>query len=202
MSNEYFDNKAATWDDNPVRANLSGSIASFVSQTIPLSSQFSILDYGCGTGLVSFLLSSKVKSVCAADISEGMLEQIRKKIKSQNVSNIEVLNFDITKDKPINKTFDFVVSAMAMHHIDDPYDTLTKLAKLLKPGGWMAIADLCSEDGSFHEQDLKVHKGFDPENFAQHLKKLNMTSVTYKNVFEIPRNDRIYPVFCVCAKKL
>ncbi len=202
MSNSYFDKQAATWDDNPTRVQLAGAVASFIIQTVLPNNEFTVLDYGCGTGLVSFLLSSMVKSVCAADISDGMLEQIRKKIKSQNVNNIEALNFDITKSKPLDKKFDLIVSAMAMHHIEEPIAAITKLTALLKSGGWIAIADLYSEDGSFHEQGNALHNGFDPASIAQHLKNLNMISSIYKQIFEIPRNERYYPVFCVCARKI
>ena len=200
MSNEYFDKQALAWDDNPVRRELTSAIAAFICQTIPLNKQFSMLDYGCGTGLLSFLLSYKVGSICAADVSDGMLAQVRKKITAGNVENIEAANFDITKTTPLNRTFDLIVSAMAMHHIEDATGAITKLAQLLKPGGWLAIADLCAEDGSFHEKGVAVHKGFEPAEIAEHLKSLKMTSVKYKNVFEIPKNQRIYPVFCICAK--
>ncbi len=202
MSNEYFDKKAAAWDDNPVRNELTGAIAAFINDTIPLNKQFSVLDYGCGTGLLSFLLSGKVGSVCAADISDGMLGQVCKKITAQNVSNVEALNFDITKNMPLDKTFDLVVSAMAMHHIVDAMAAITKLVNLLKPGGWIALADLCTEDGSFHEEGVALHKGFEPAVIAERLKSIGMESVIYKEVFEISRNEKFYPIFCVCARKV
>ena len=202
MSNDYFDKQAAEWDDNPVRGELTGAIAAFICETIPLNKDFSVLDYGCGTGLLSFLLSDKVFSVCSADISEGMLTQVRKKITAGNIKNIEAVNFDITKNKPLNKTFDLIVSAMAMHHIADVLTAITKLAALLKSGGWIALADLCTEDGSFHEQGVAIHNGFAPAEIAEHLKSLKMTSVIYKTVFEIPKNQKLYPVFGICAKKI
>ena len=93
MSNEYFDKQAAAWDDNPVRRELTGAIAAFILGTISLNKQFSVLDYGCGTGLLSFLLSDKAASICAADVSDGMLAQVRKKITDGNVKNIEAVNF-------------------------------------------------------------------------------------------------------------
>lgn len=201
MSNNYFDKQAAAWDDNPVRAELADAIAAFICTTIPLNKQFLVLDYGCGTGILSFLLSDKVDSICAVDISDGMLEQVRKKIIDRNVNNIHAVNFDITKDSPLNRTFDLIVSAMATHHIEDAFAAITKLTELLNPGGWIAIADLCTEDGSFHEKDVALHNGFEPAEIAEHLKSLKMTSVLYENVFEIYRNEKFYPVFCVCARK-
>jgi len=202
MTNEYFDKQATQWDDKPLRIKRSKTIADFISEKIPLSKELSVLDYGCGTGLVSFFLSDKAASVCAADISDGMLAEVQKKITAQNIRNIETVNFDVTKNMTLNKTFDVIVSAMAMHHIEEPFDAITKLTKLLNPGGWIALADLCAEDGSFHEKGVAMHNGFEPAEIAEHLKNLKMTSVICKNIFEIFKNEKNYPVFCVCARKI
>jgi hypothetical protein len=42
---------------------------------------------------------------------------------------------------------------------------------LLKPGGHLAIADLYTEDGSFHGDGFHGHKGFDPAILAAMLEK-------------------------------
>ena len=91
----YFDNKAVSWDENPVRLALAGSIAAFVIETVRLDTTKTVLDYGCGTGLLSFLLSEKVKQIKAADTSSGMLDQIRNKLAQTKIHNIEPIIFDI-----------------------------------------------------------------------------------------------------------
>ena len=202
MSNEYFDKRAAAWDDNPARNRRSQIIADFICEKVPLNTQFTVLDYGCGTGVLSLILADKVASVCAADISDGMLTEVRKKAVAGNIKNVRAVNFDITKDQPLNKKYDLVVSAMAMHHIEKPFEVITKLAGLINPGGWIAIADLCEEDGSFHEEGVAMHNGFRPEDIAEYLKNLKMTCLEYKNVFDIEKNSRNYPVFCMCARKI
>ena len=52
---------AAEWDDNPVRRELASAVAEAIITTISLDKKWSVLDYGCGTAMVSAILSKKVK---------------------------------------------------------------------------------------------------------------------------------------------
>lgn len=202
MTNEYFDKQAAEWDNKPLRIERSQAVADFICKKIPLNKKFEVLDYGCGTGLLTFLLADKVASVCCADVSDGMLAEVRKKIAAQNVKNVQTINFDITKDKPLDKKFDLIVSAMAMHHIPDVPIALTKLAELLAPAGHLMIIDLCTEDGSFHTGGQTIHNGLEPAELKKHLESIGICPADYQNIFEIDKNNRIYPVFCVYGRKI
>jgi tRNA (cmo5U34)-methyltransferase len=75
----YFDQAAATWDDKPVRVALMKSVAGAIVRQDQPTSAMDMLDYGCGTGLVSFFLAPHVGTVTAADSSDGMLAVLRKK---------------------------------------------------------------------------------------------------------------------------
>ncbi|OHB54813.1 MAG: hypothetical protein A2173_09960 [Planctomycetes bacterium RBG_13_44_8b] len=201
-TNEYFDKQAAEWDNKHLRIERSQIIADFICKKIPLNKKFEVLDYGCGTGLLTFLLADKVASVCCADVSDGMLTEVQKKIDARNVKNVRTVNFDIIKDKPLDKKFDLIVSAMTMHHIADAPAAITKLTELLKPGGWFAIADLCTEDGSFHTGGQTIHHGLEPDKLKKHLESIGICPADYQNIFEIEKNNRTYPVFCVYGRKI
>jgi len=200
-TDEYFDKQAVEWDLKPVRTELSQTIADFICEKIPVNKQFSILDYGCGTGLLTFLLADKVASVCAADVSDGMLAEVRKKISACNAKNIETVNFDITKGKLLSKKFDLIVSVMAIHHIVDINQAITKLAELLKSAGYLVIVDLCTEDGSFHTGGRTVHNGLKPDELKKYFEDIGLCPADYQNIFEIEKNNRTYPVFCVYGRK-
>ncbi len=59
--------------------------------------------------------------------------------------------------------FDLVVTAMTLHHIADVPGFLARLGHLLRKDGRLAVADLVTEDGSFHAPMTVPHNGFDPE---------------------------------------
>ncbi|MDD5011679.1 MAG: class I SAM-dependent methyltransferase [Phycisphaerae bacterium] len=202
MSNEYFDKQAAEWDDNPLRIKRAQTIADFICEKIPLNKQFDVLDYGCGTGLLGFLLADKVAWAYCADNSDGMLAEVQKKIAAQNVKNVRTVKFDIMKDKPLNRSFDLIASVMTIHHIPDVSAAIKKFASLLKSGGRLVIADLCAEDGSFHTGGETVHNGLEPQEIKKYFEAVGISSPVSQNIFEIEKNNRTYPVFCVYGRKI
>lgn len=201
MNSDYFNTMAMTWDENPMRQHLSQSIFDLIQKTIPLNQNMTVLDYGCGTGLLSFLLSDKVKSVHAVDTSAGMLEQVKTKIAHTKIKNISTELFDAENDRLPDVRYNLTVSAMTCHHLQDAPATITKLISLVSPGGWIALADLCKEDGSFHT-DVKVkYFGFEPSELEQIFTSAGLKPLTVSTVFKIPKNQKTYPVFCILGRK-
>ena len=75
-----FDQKASQWDAKPVRVERALAMADGIRAALPLSSSLTALEYGCGTGLVSFELQSQLGHITLADSSSGMLAVVREKI--------------------------------------------------------------------------------------------------------------------------
>ena len=201
MNSDYFNTMAKTWDDNPTRHQVTQSIYN-IHETISLNSSTTVLDYGCGTGLLSFLLSGKVKSVHSADTSPGMLKQLKNKIIQAKINNISTEVFDAENDQLPNIRYDLIVSAMTLHHLQNAPATIAKLISLISPGGWIALADLCKEDGSFHTEVKVNYFGFEPSELEAIFKSIGLKHIISKQVFKIPRNERLYPVFCILGQKL
>ena len=60
---------------------------------------------------------------------------------------------------------------------------------MLNPGGYIAIADLYPEDGSFHGEGFTGYKGFDPEELSKLLLKSGFENISHRQCFVI--NKRI-----------
>jgi tRNA (cmo5U34)-methyltransferase len=99
--------------------------------------------------------------------------------------------------------FDLIVSSMTMHHVKDAGRTVSILSNLLRPGGRLAIADLYSEDGTFHPDKTGVfHHGFDREHMKALFRKSGLADIRDSTAFTIPRETpdggiRNFPVFLV-----
>ena len=115
----HFDSKARQWDDNPVFRERGLKIAEAIRQTVPLHRQMSALDYGCGTGLLSFPLKDELGAILMADSSGGMLEVVNEKIAALGVSNMTTLQLDLLADPPPAQRFDLIVTSMTLHHVPD-----------------------------------------------------------------------------------
>ena len=115
-----FNKDAATWDENPGRVKMAESAFNAIDGNLKLTKEMDILDFGCGTGLLSLKLLPYVNSVTGADSSTGMLDVLNSKIASQNLSGIKTLLIDIEKEPALSGSYHAVTSSMTMHHIKDP----------------------------------------------------------------------------------
>ncbi len=201
MTTAHFDRAAATWDENPVRLTMSKAFAAAIAECVPLRSDWRALEYGCGTATLSFLLADKLGNITTADASEGMVEQVRLKIAASGNRTITPRQLDFTNAAPAGESFDFIYCAMALHHVADTRDLVGKFAALLTPGGWLAIVDLCAEDGSFHQDVAVPHNGFDPEKLRNTFAAAGVDKLGWQTVYEMERNGHRYPIFLLTGRK-
>jgi ubiquinone/menaquinone biosynthesis C-methylase UbiE len=199
---KHFDEAAATWDEDPHRRERTQAIARGVCASIPLQPSWRILEYGCGTAGLSFLLASRVQEVVAADASPGMVDQIRRKLAACPATRIQPRVLDLMREPAPAAQFDLILLAMTLHHVPNVPELLTRLGSMLGDGGWLAIADLQTEDGSFHTPLTVPHNGFAPEAMGQIINQaIGTNSCTWRVVHEFPKNGRTYPVCLWTAQK-
>jgi tRNA (cmo5U34)-methyltransferase len=201
-----FNIKAQDWDKNPVHWERSVAIAKEMEKLVPLTNKMSAMEYGAGTGILSFLLKDHLGDITLMDNSTEMVKITNEKIKQSKTKNIKVLFFDLEHYDFTEQKFDLIFTQMVLHHVDDIDKIITKFYQLLNPDGNLVIADLYKEDGTFHDEDFKGHPGFDIEKLAGLIGEHEFKSITHKECFVIKRqlpNDTVkeFPVFLLVAKK-
>ena len=201
----HFDSKARQWDDNPLFRERGLKIAEAIRKAVPLRRDMNAFDYGCGTGLLSFPLKDALGAILMADSSGGMLEVVNEKIAAQGVSNMATLKLDLLADPPPAQRFDLIVTAMTLHHVPDTDAILRIFHDLLQPGGYLCIADLDQEDGSFHGPEVDVHHGFDRADLSRRAVQAGFADIRFQTVFSIAKEHesgtRDYPVFLMTARR-
>jgi ubiquinone/menaquinone biosynthesis C-methylase UbiE len=201
-----FDSKARLWDGNPVFQDRADRIAAAIQTAIPLDTTMRALDYGSGTGMLSFPLKDALGHITLKDSSAGMLEVLREKIAAQGVTNMTALQMDLTSQALPDERYDLIYSSMVLHHVPDTAQILATFHALLNPGGWLCIADLDQEDGSFHGIEVDVHHGFEREALHAGVTAAGFAEVRFETVFEIVKEQaeggtRAYPVFLMVARR-
>lgn len=201
-----FDEKAKTWDEDPMKAARAEAVAREIRAQVALERQMTALEYGCGTGLLSFALREQFKHITLADSSRGMLAALDEKIRSAAIDNMSALKLDLASDPLPSQRFDLIDSLMTLHHIDDTDALLRALHALLKSPGTLCLADLDSEDGSFHGADFCGHKGFDREALQRQATEAGFRNIRFTTVFTIRKTvatgtEKDFPVFLMVAEK-
>jgi 2-polyprenyl-3-methyl-5-hydroxy-6-metoxy-1,4-benzoquinol methylase len=157
-----FDAAAASWDEQPLRVQMANDVARAISREVALNADMEVLDFGCGTGLLTLQLAPRVRSVTGVDSSRGMLNVLAAKIAQQKVANVRTMRLDLEAGDVLADTYDLIVSNMTLHHVREIGPLLGQFHQVLSPGGYLCLSDLDLDDGLFHGDSQGVfHNGFD-----------------------------------------
>ena len=195
----HFDKKAENWDSGAVRVDGTLAIANAINERVELTPAMEVIDFGVGTGLLGFEIAKRVKQVYGVDTSTKMLEQIAQKNPPE--LHIKTIKQDIIQN-PLEQKFHGLVSSMTLHHIEDLEAFFTTIYSNLHNEGFIAIADLESEDGTFHSDNTGVfHFGFDAEELSAIAKKCGFKDVEFTTINTIKKPHRDFDVFLLSALK-
>lgn len=205
MSENRFDANANQWD-KPDRIKLATAVHDAIKARVTLKGTERLVDFGCGTGLLSLPFAPHITHLAGIDTSQGMLAEMEKKSASAGLGNVSTHNCDLLEDNcPVGEA-DVVVSSMTFHHVKDIDTLVKKIRGLLVPGGYLAVADLESEDGDFHAPGSDfIHKGFSPQELAAIVERNGFSVTSAETVITMERERqgimKKFPIFLLVAKK-
>jgi len=204
----HFDIQAKDWDNDPMKTKRAKIFAKEIANFIKPNINWNAMEFGSGTGLLSYQLKDDFETITLVDNSEGMINVLNEKIENCGITNFKPLLIDLLDDNLNIGKFNVIFTLMTLHHIIDFNKILNIFNSLLKSNGYLCIADLVKEDGSFHinHPDFDGHNGFD-KNELSHFLTQNGFSVEYYNIcFEIKKEventTKSYPLFLMICKKL
>lgn len=201
-----FDDYAKTWDTDK-RIERAKVVAKEISNSINIDKKYSAMEFGCGTGLVSFNLYDKFNNITLIDSSIGMIDILNSKIEEYQVENMVPYHLDISNEEPLDMKFDVIYNSMVLHHIHDVKAIAKNFYELLNEDSYLCIVDLDEEDGSFHKNysDYDGHNGFNHEELKQLLSSVGFKDIEAHSFFydeKIIENEKIkYSLFLMKARK-
>jgi ubiquinone/menaquinone biosynthesis C-methylase UbiE len=201
-----FDERAKDWD-TPERIARAAEIAEAVRTEIPLAPTDRLVDVGAGTGLLGLALVDDVGEVVLLDPSAGMIEVATAKLADGALPTVHALRHDLLVDAPPDDPFDVAVSLLVLHHLADTSAALRAIHDLLMPGGRIALADLDTEDGTFHSEDAEGihHQGFDRAALEGLARGAGFVDVATRTAMIIDDNEDHsgrYPVFLLTGRRV
>ncbi len=199
-----FDERAKDWDSDPKKVERARVVAEEICKTVPLSREMNAFEYGCGTGLLSFALQEYLGQITLADTSQGMLDVLAEKISAAGAVNMHPVRLDLAVDTIPPQKYHITYSLLTMHHIQNTQDILNKFHIILESGGYLLIADLDKEDGSFHtDGTTDVHKGFAQSELQKQVEAAGFSDVKFTIAYTIKKivgnEEKSFPIFLMSA---
>ncbi|MEA3553008.1 MAG: class I SAM-dependent methyltransferase [Campylobacterota bacterium] len=195
-----FDTLAQQWDSKPQRVESAMKFVDYIKSNINRDiASFNILDYGSGSGLVSFGFAEDVSSITGLDYSIGMVDRYNQKAKILEFNHLNAKQHNINEEDLEHNQYDLVVTNMTMHHIKDISNFIKILKNSLTKGGSLYISDLITEDGKFHSKgnDGVEHLGFDEETLYEEFIKYGFKNIEFKILQTIKKEQGNYPIFVI-----
>ena len=97
MTNE-FDHKAREWDKNQMHVERAAAVARAIEKRIHLTKDMRAMEFGAGTGLLSFLLAGLLGEITLMDNSSEMINVVRGKISGQEMHQVKPVLINLEKD--------------------------------------------------------------------------------------------------------
>lgn len=185
---------------NSKRVQNAKGIADLIVNNIKLNKSMELMDFGAGTGLLSYFVAPYIRKIVAVDNSPSMLLEFENKCDEFSCET-EVIEKDLSTDI-LDRKFDGVISSMTIHHLEDIPLLLSKLYDMLHEDGFIALADLDSEEGNFHSDNTGVfHYGFDRKKLAQYANEAGFKDVSFSLASTINKPHAEFTVFLMTAVK-
>jgi len=105
------------------------------------------IDLACGPGTYTRPLARRVRNAIGADLTPAMVEKARAEAARDGIANIEFVCADIYALPFADAAAGIVSCGYAFHHMADPPRALAEMARVLQPGGRLAITDIIVREG-------------------------------------------------------
>jgi ubiquinone/menaquinone biosynthesis C-methylase UbiE len=137
---DQFTRQAVPFSQSPSVSNQKA--LEFIVTSASAAAEDTVLDVGCGPGLLACAFARVARHAMGVDMTPAMLDQARKTQQEQGLTNLSWQQGDVTQLPYPDAHFSIVSSRFVFHHLEQPLVVLKEMARVCKPGGRVAVADM------------------------------------------------------------
>ena len=169
---------------------------------------FHALDIGCGSGIFTFYLAEKNKTVVGLDASTEMLKICQKKLENAEVDNLAFINCNIESlGQRLDKKADIVVCSSVLEYLDDLDESLKIIIQSMNKNG-LLIFSMPNKQSIYRKIEPLTYNLFGRPEYYKHvrnvctqkevenkLKKFNCSILENKYYGETPFLSKVFRKF-------
>ncbi len=136
-------------------------------ELVPADPEARWLEVACGAGMVGRELAGRVGSVHGVDLTPAMVERARAEAEAAGLENVEFSLGDATALDLDPASFDGAITRYSFHHIPAPQRALEEMARMVRPGGWVVVADhAANRDRDAYAWAEEIERLRDPSHWS------------------------------------
>ena len=136
-------------------------------ELVPEDPEARWVEVACGPGLIARALAPRVGSVVGVDLTPTMIEKARADAADAEVENVTFKLGDATALDLPDDSLDGAVTRFSLHHIPAPVRVLEEMRRVVRPGGYVVVADhVTDDDGAAAAWHEEIERLRDPSHWA------------------------------------
>lgn len=136
---------------------------------VPRDAGSVVLDVACGPGIIAAALAPRIREVTAFDLTPEMLDKARQRCAAAGLTNVVFRQGSATEMPFADASFDAVVTRLSLHHFEHPAQPLAEMARVLKRGGALVVADVSSSE---LPEESELHNAIEILRDPSHVRML------------------------------
>ncbi len=146
MASAYFRANAAQWDRIRSLHIDDKEVEAALLALLPAEGLGDLLDIGTGTGRMLEIFGPRVERAVGIDSSREMLAVARVNLERGNLRNCSIRQGDMYQLPFTGGAFDAVIIHQVLHYAEHPAQAIAEAARVLRPGGHLAIVDFAPHE--------------------------------------------------------
>jgi ubiquinone/menaquinone biosynthesis C-methylase UbiE len=139
-------------------------LAELATAGLARASEALVVDVACGPGTFTRPFAPRVRRTVGVDLTPAMIEKAREEAARAGIANIEFVTGDVYALPFADGVAGVVACGYAFHHMTEPARALAEMARVLRPGGRVAIADLIVREGPGGAIQNAIERARDPSH--------------------------------------
>ncbi|WP_137121311.1 class I SAM-dependent methyltransferase [Segeticoccus rhizosphaerae] len=179
---EFFERVSGDWDD--MRSSFyNADIIDALAERTQLGEVSTVADVGTGTGFVAAGLAGRAAAVIGVDNAPAMLAVARQSLDALGADNVTLIEGEIDALPLPDDSVDAAVANMVLHHAPDPAAMIAEMARVVRPGGRIAVTDeMAHEYEWMRTEQADLWLGFSPEQVADHFARSRLQEYGYASL--------------------
>jgi ubiquinone/menaquinone biosynthesis C-methylase UbiE len=177
---EFFEQVAGDWDTMRL-AYYDERVIEKMAEVSGVDESSKVADVGTGTGFVAAGLSPRVLRVVGIDNAPAMLDVARENLRALGASNVDLVVGEASRLPLEDGAVDAAFTNMVLHHAEDPEAMLREMARVVRPGGTVAIADEVAHPYAWmREEHADIWLGFERGQVGRYFAAIGLEDYRYE----------------------